>query len=347
VPILDPSIYGLWVGKQTAKGTPNTTPSRRLVWVSGDFNFTRDDGREVYSDLTKYGTGTDWVNSLSGAGEPAIEATPTELAYLLWLFHGAETVTAVTGPPTASKHHFEPSTGIGHWFSAHRRVGGSNLLTRQAYNDCLVTRVVIAGSTGDKAVKVTPRILSLDPGNVLAADPAPGMPTERCFLFTEGAGAFTIDGTVIRGHSAFTFTADEAREPVYGDDTTPLDMSTGDATAGVTVTIYFDADGLAQWNKLAYGTAAPEVGTKPSRTIAPLGSYNASLKQRDATGALTGRQFDIGMPGVKWNLPDAPGPNPTGGTTEVTLTGDMRPVAGQPAYTLDVYTAATDVAFTT
>lgn len=347
MPILNPSIYGLWVGKQPGKGTPNAAPSRRLVWVSGDFNFTRDDGREAYSDLTKYGTGTDWINSLSGGGSPVIECTPTELAYLLWLYHGAETVTAVTGPPAASKHSYVPSTGRGHWFGAHRRMGGSDLPQRHAYNDCLITGVTVTGSTGDKALKITPAIISLDPGNVIAADPTPGMPTDRCLLFTEAAGALTIDGQVIRAQSAFTFTANEALEPVYADDVVPHDIIAGDAAAGISVTLFFDADGLAEWNRLAYGTATPATGAKPSRAINPLGAWSGSFKQRDNTGALTGRQFDVAMPGLKWNLPDAPGPNAGGGSTEITLTGDMRPITGQPEYTLDVYTASADVAFTT
>src|SRR4051812_46302998 len=109
--MLEPSIYGLWAGKQTARGTKNAAPGKRLVQVGGDFNLARDDGEENYSALSKSGARPDWVNSVTAIGEPACEATPTELAYLLWLFHGAETVTAVTGPPAAQKHSFTPSSG--------------------------------------------------------------------------------------------------------------------------------------------------------------------------------------------------------------------------------------------
>ena len=43
----------------------------------------------------------------------------------------------------------------------------------------------------------------------------------------------------------------------------------------------------------------------------------------------------------------APAPNPDGGVTEIPLAGTMRPVAGQPAYTVDVLTDALTTAFTT
>jgi hypothetical protein len=90
------NIYGLWGGKQTAKGTPNATPGHRFIQVGGDFNMAKDEGSEDYSDLTKYGGATYWVNSLVGNGNPAIEATPSELAFLLWLQHGSEATTAGT-----------------------------------------------------------------------------------------------------------------------------------------------------------------------------------------------------------------------------------------------------------
>src|SRR4051812_11985060 len=213
--LLEPNIYGLWVGKQTAKGTPNAAPGKRLIQVTGDFGFARDDGNENYSDLSKYGARTDWVNSLSGTGEPGCECSPTELAYLLWLFHGAETVTAVTGPPTASKHLFTPSTGRGHWATAYQRVG-SSVIHRHQHNDCLITRVQIEGSTANKAVRITPRFLSLDPGVIFTSDPAASMPVDKPLLYTDGTGAFTIDSTVFPGQSQFTLVIDEALDLVYG-----------------------------------------------------------------------------------------------------------------------------------
>lgn len=341
---LEPNIYGLWVGKQVDKGTPNAAPSKRLVQVGGNFALNRDDGEENYSDLSKYGARTDWVNSLTGGGEPAVEATPEELAYLLWLFHGSEVVTAVAGPPASSKHSFTPQTGRGHWATFVRRIGQS-LVQRQRFADSLITRIQIEGSTANKAVRITPRVLCLDPGEVVAADPAAAMPADRALLYTDGSGAFEINGTVIEGQSQFTFVADEDVEPVYGDDVVPHDLAQGTAVVTIGVTLVLDAEALAEYNRLVYGTPNPAAGTKPLRSVPNLGSYAFSLGQRDGAGALNGRGFDLAIPGVKWAVPEAPEPNPDGGATEIALAGAMRPIAGEAPYTLDVYTDPAVVAF--
>ena len=346
MPLLEPNFYALWAGKQTAKGTPQATPIHRMVQVAGDFNMPRDDGQENWSDLTKYGNRTDWINSLLGNGEPGIEATPSELAFLLWIFHGAETVTPITGPPAAQKHTFTPAVGRGHYATFYSRVGQS-VVRRQQHNDCLITRVQVEGSTANKAVRVTPRILSLDPGVIFTSDPTQALPTDKSFLYTDGVGTFTIDSVVFAGQSQFQFTIDDAWEPVFGDDIVPFDLVQGSPLVSLGVTVYFDATGLAEYNKLVYGTASPTVGTKPIKRIPALGSYSFDLVQKDSAGATTGREFKLTIPGVKWAVPDAPGPNPDGGATEVALAGEMRPLVGQQPYTIDVYTDNATVAFTT
>lgn len=354
MPLLEPNIYALWVGKQSAKGTPNTAPGKRLVMVGGNLGAARDDGSENYSDLTKYGSQTDWINSLSGAGEPALQGTPTELAYLYWLMHGAETVSAVTGPPTASRHRFTPTSTMGHYFTAFLRVGATSI-RRQQFNDCIITRIAIEASTANKPLRVTPRILSLDPAAIYSADPAAAMPTERPFLHTDlsvnaGAtsdGSLVLDGVTYRGVTQWSLVVDDAWEPNYGDDSRPYDFHQGTPTVTVGATLLLDSIALARFNALYYGTTTPTAGTKPLRTVPALGSFKPTLRQRDSVGAFNGLQFVGDVPGVKWTLPDAPAPNPDGGQTEIALAGSMRPIAGQQPYTIDVEAATAVAAFTT
>lgn len=450
----EPNIYALWFGKQSAKGVENTTPTHRVIQVGGDLAINRDDGQEAWSDLNKYGGQTDWINTLTGSGTPAIEATASELGALLWVAHGAETavagtdnvqtltagtatggtfdlliyngtttitvaavawnvtsaaldtaieaalaaagyaatqVTAAGGPlnttpitvtfngtqtakrPWATmtttttsltggtgpaitqttpgvraKHTFIPQATQGHWCTFCKRIG-SSVIQRQSFIDCLVGGFTIEGSTANKAVRITPNILSLDPGKVLATDPAAALPTgidAKPFLYTEASGLFVMDGTTIQGQSSFTFTVNEDRGPVYGDDVVAYDLAVGQPTVAISITLIFDSVGLARWNNLVYGSTAPVAGTKPLRTIPGLGSYSWDYKQKDGQGTLTGNRFVGTVPGVRWAIPPAPGPNPQGGNTEITLAGGMRPLGGaiQP-YTLDVYNADT-VAYT-
>src|ERR1044072_8171749 len=86
----------LWWGKQSAKGTENTTPPYRGYQVAGDFELNRDIGSVQVSDGSKYGSQIRYINTLSGTGTPGIEATPGALGSLLWLMHGAETFAAST-----------------------------------------------------------------------------------------------------------------------------------------------------------------------------------------------------------------------------------------------------------
>lgn len=329
-------VYGLWAGKQTAKGSRNAAPGKRFKQVAGAFGVAREDGSENYSDATMFPDTQDWVNTLAGNGQPGIEATPDELAWVLWAFMGGETTSAVAGPPAKTKHTIVPLPGLGHWQTWVSRQG-SSVIDRLSYNDCQTSQVQIEGSTGNKAVRITPTVICLDPAEQLAADPVAVMPTDACFLYTDGTGAFSIDGTVIRGHSQFTMVANKDLQPVYSDDVVVFDLAIGNAVTTIAVTMYFDADGRAMWNKLLYGTATPATGAKPRRGLSPLGSYTFTLTAKDRAGAVTGDKFVLTIPTVNWALPTAPAANADGGAGELALAGAMRKSApGTPDWTIAI-----------
>lgn len=328
-------VYGLWAGKQTAKGTKNAAPTRRFKQVAGAFSTNREDGSETWSDGTMFPDTQDWVNTLAGNGAPGIESTPDELSWILWAFMGGETTTAVTGPPAKTKHTAVPLPGLGHWTTWVTRQG-SSVIDRLSYNDCQIGQVQLEGSTANKAVRVTPTVISLDPAEQLAADPAATMPLDQTFLYTDGTGAFTLDGTVIRGHSQFTIVMNKDLQPVYSDDVTIYDLAIGAAVTTVAVTMYFDADGRAMWNKLLYGTATPATAAKPRHGLSPMGAYTFTLTQRDRAGVLTGDKLVVTVPSVNWALPNAPDPNAGGGAGELALAGAMRKTSGQPDWTIAI-----------
>lgn len=348
--MLEPSAHALWGMKQTDKGAAaSMATAHRLIWLAGDFNMERDEGSTRYSDLSKYGNLYKWLNSQLGSGEPSIAGTSEELAWLLWIFHGAETVTAITGPPAAQQHRFQPSTGRGHWASFVRRLGVSEI-SRQQHVDCLITRLAVEMSTGQKDLRVGLRVLSLDPANVPNpdADPADTVPAETVLNYTDGASRFEVDGAVFRGQSACAFTLDEDLQPVYGDDVVPHDLVPGTPSLGLSVTLLFDQQTRQHWNTKVYGSATPAAGTKPLKTLAPLGAYAFDLQQRDpTTGDETGVGFVGDFPNVDWTIPAYPGPAIDGGAPEIVLAGIPREVGATKAYTLDVNTPNAVVAFTT
>ena len=440
------NIHALWASKQTAKGTPNTTGTKRLVQVGGDIKTSREDGSENFSDLTKFGNAADWLNLIQGAGQPIAEMTPEELAYLLWLFHGGETVTngtnnvqtlTMTGTPTGgtctitdgntivtgnvnydstsgqlqtileavygagnvavsggpwpgtplvvtfqgdlqrrpmrtleigtnaltggatptfasvqttpgvkNRHRFQPLSGLGFWATFFKRIGQSQI-QRTAFNDCMLSQIVYEASTGAKAGRVTPTIMSLDPGQVKAADPVAELTSKRPFLHTDGVGAFELQGDVHRGISQFQVSLNEDLSPVSSDDATVYDFSKGNASAAIAATLYLDGDGIARFNEQLYGTATPATDARPATTLPELGAFVHDLRAKDpGDGFENGDRCLFSAGGVKWALPELPDPNPDGGSAEIALAGQLRqPENGDPLYTIDVY--CDDAAFTT
>jgi hypothetical protein len=328
-------IYALWGGKQSAKGTPNNAPATRLSHVAGDFKMPREDGSEAYSEGTQFVNKQDWVNTLVGNGNPGLRATPDEVAWAQWMFEGGEVVTPIVGPPEKNSHATTALPGLGHWGTYATRKG-SSVLQRHQHNDAMIGQVEIGGSTGSKAIRYTPQMIVLDPGQVRAADPVAAMPVTAGFLYTDGTGRFKIDETVFRGHSEFTALINKDLQPVYSDDVVVYDLAIGNAVITIAVTLYFDQDGLAQFNKLLYDDPAPAAGAKPARYITGLGSYGFDLQARDTAGAVNGDAFRFGLDGVKWNVPDSPEPNPAGGTPTITLNGEMRQVDGSNPYDIEI-----------
>lgn len=334
--LMERQIYALWMGKQSARGTPNTTPTHRFKHLGGGALQTNPEyGSETFSDATQFVDTYDWLNKLGGAGAPPISATPEELASILWVAHGGETTTAVTGPPAKTRHTFVPLPGLGHWSSWAQRQG-SSVIDRTRFDDVMIGQFVVEGSTANKSVRITPSLVSLDPGVVLASDPTAVMPTKGGFLYTDGTSRFNVDGAVMRGHTQFTLTVNFDLQPVDTDDVTVYDFAIGNASVTLGVAAVMDAAGKAWWNQKVYGTTSPAANTKPLRSIPLPGSYAFDLRARDSTGAVNGDKFVFTCPSVRWTVPDAPEPDPQGGASELALSGSMRKTAGQPGYQIDI-----------
>lgn len=330
--IMESSIYGLWVAKQTARSTPATTPIKQLRQVGGDISANREDGSEPFSNQSRFLNYADFVDSLSGAGDPQVQVTPPDIGYLAYLFFGAEVVTGASDPRT---HTFTPQANGGFWSTWWTRKGGS-VIQRQRHSDMRIASLQIEGSTGQKVLRATPTLIGLDPAETIAADPTGvDQTTNTPHLYTEAEGAFTINSAVFRGQSQFSVIFDEAMSLISSDAVTPYDVVIGQPTITVTVTIYLDAAGLTAYNNLVYGTASPTAGTKPLKFLPTNGAYLADFKSRNASGPLTpARELKIDLPSVKWT-PDVAIPiNPDGGATEINLTGQVR--GNAPISTLTV-----------
>lgn len=338
------NVYRFAVGKQTNQATPAVAPVKSLIMVAGDVAAARDQGQENWSDgATLYGGRTHWVNSVVGRGTLGLEFTPSEAAYLMYLFNGGEAVTANAERATWNDHKFEPGLQMGFW-STWWKKQGLTLIQRHKYNQCLIGQIQMEMSTANKAIRISPEVISLDPAENITADPTwPTMPVaDSVMLFTEASGTFKVDTVTIRGTSQCTVVLNQALEPTWTDDVVPQEIQRGTPTASIACTILPDADGLAQWNKYLYGTATPTAGAKPTRTLPALGSYEFTAK-KGVGASLTGMNKFVAA-GVRWNMPDWPAPNPDGGAATLALAGTIEPVTGQPLWSHTI--TCLDPAFT-
>lgn len=321
MPLLESNIGGLWMAKQTAKGSAASVPIKRPNWAGGDVAPARQDGKQSWMSPERFGRYADYVDQISGAGDPQIPANPSDLAYLCYLFFGAESVSGAGDPYT---HTFTPQLAGGFWSTWWKSVGGS-LPVRQKFADARISQLAVEGSTANKVVTGTPTLLILDPAEIIAADPVVGFSSGDPFLYTEGESTFTIDGSVHRGHSQFQVVWNENLSLVYGDSVMAYDVAAGEPLITITVSIYLDSLGLQRYNTAVYGEPTPAAGKKPSKFLPALGSYGFNLVKKDAAGAITpAREFALTLPGVKWTPDVAIAPNPSGGATEVQLTGEVR-----------------------
>jgi hypothetical protein len=262
------------------------------------------------------------VDSIIGGGAPVVQAGPGDLAYLLYLMMGQESVGAAVS--TVFPHTETPNNAGGFWFTAWKKVGQS-VAVKQKFNDCRMASLRIEGSSANKVVKATPTIISADPGEVYTTDPTVGLDADSPFLYTEAEGTFNLDGTIIRGHSSFALVINDNLTPWNGDSVFAQEIVPGQGAITVEgITLLVDAAGLAEYNKIVYGTASPTAGTKPQKVVF-FGSYTFTLT-RGATTTL--RSFTVTLPKVHW-LPDvAINGNPDGGPTEISLGAEARTSGG-------------------
>lgn len=301
---IEANVEGCWVAKQTAKGSPASAPATisagmRFRKVGGDMNVARSDGNENYSDGQRFSGAADFVNQIIGNGAPVVQGQASAISYLAYLFSGQETVTGSAAP---YQHVATPNNAGSFWTTWWKRVG-QNVVLRQKFNDCKIQSLRIEGSSGSKALHVTPTFLSLDAGELFTSDPVVADDGSNPLLYTEAEGTFTIDGTVIRGHSSFALVLNDNVQAWWGDSPVPYDVVYGQGQVMIEgVTLIVDAAGLAQYNTIIYGDPSPAAGTKPLTTVPSLGSYSFDVRR--------GSLFSIATTGT-----------PTGGTWTPTVDG--------------------------
>lgn len=351
---LETNIHAIWGAKQTARAaaatapTTDTTGKRLLLGAQGDIGTNLSMGSEAFNDLDIFGDAQDYVESIIGSGAPPLLGTPNELAWLCWMFNGNETVANITGPPVKKEHTSVPSPSL--FYGSYFKRVGSSVIERLRFLDGVINQLEITAGTGQRVLRVVPSIITLDPGEKIAADPTLPVTVDDAFLWTEADGGLTLSvageaATVLAGPTQYTLTLNKNLEPIYADSVVPHDLQPGTPTIGVSLAMVLDQAGFDLANRLIYASAAPAPGAKPAKFLGGMGSFVVEHIQKDLAGAITGNKAKFEVPGVRWEKPSAVAvPNPGGGGGTLELSGQMRKVAGQPAWRSTV--TCEQVAFT-
>lgn len=272
---------------------------------------------------------TTGVVTLTFSGALAAQPIPVPTVNAASLTGSSPTLVpsaGVVGVPF--QHVSTPADTGGFWYGVVKSVGKS-VVARHQFNDCRTQSLRLEGSSASKVVKVTPTLISLDPGQIVSADPSKVDDGLRPFIYTEAQGTFNIDGVVYSGQSAFAVMFTWGLNEYYGDGVTPFDLINNVATATIEgLTLLIDQAGLARFNSQIYGTMTPSVGAKPIQGIPAMGSYSCMFTRVNPLTGLVSESLKIEMFGVKWAPTLAIPANPAGGAVELSFTGAMRKQAG-------------------
>lgn len=230
------------------------------------------------------------------------------------------------------QHVATPTDTGGFWFGVAKSVG-KTVVHRVQYNDCRMQSLRLEGSSAQKVCRATATFLSLDPGQIITADPSKTDDGTVPFIFTEAVGQINIDGTLYDGVPSFAVVFNWALQEYYGDDVVPFDVINQQATCTLEgLSLLIDSAGITRYNQQIYNTPTPAVGAKPTHSLPPVGSFSIMLQKVNPLTAIITQSMKIEVFGVRW-APDLNIPaNPDGGAVELALAGSMRKTAANPPF---------------
>ena len=284
MPGIENRIGAVWLGKQSAKGTPALDAvMKQGRWVGGDFNMARADGQSQYLDGERFSNAADFIDTITGTGTPVFHGQPGFVGFLAYLFLGQETfasIKAVAGTETINEHVATPSSSGAFWATAKKKVGQSVGPLRQRFTDYRPSALRLEASSAAKVMQATYSGTAVgEVGNTYAADPAALLETVEPMLFTEAAGRMKLDVgdgtmTVFRGLSSMAVQLNDSLTPWYGDDVVPYEVIFGLGNIVIeALTLLVDVAGLEVFNYLMYGSKNPAAGTAPRAVLPQFGAY--------------------------------------------------------------------------
>lgn len=265
------NVVTLKVGKQTAKGTPQATPTLGLKLTGGDLVPARTTIQLAETDATRQQGQTVVVGAVGAQGSPSFYLRPDDFAFFAYMALGANADSGTTPNFT----HTATPANSGPYFTAFKAIGSTILVDR--YEDIRVTGLHVAGGQGG-ALTYTVDCYGLN-ATLGQTDPVLAVVTQTPLVYpqvtvTKGGSApgtiesFNLD--IVNGGSA-----------LQGDkQINPYEYVWGELAVSGTITMLFESD--ADWRAFHTGSTSGTTlsTTLYTQTMDILAQANANLSVR-------------------------------------------------------------------
>lgn len=308
MPAVSGNVVTLAVGKQTAKGTPQATPTYKLKLTGGDIDPKRQIIQLAETDATRQ-QGKSVVVGASIDGSPEFYVRPDDFGLLGYAAMGA---IATTG--TTDKTHTITPANSGIYLTIYKAIGSTILVDQ--YSDVRVTALRLRGSAGG-VLTCSVELMGLN-AVFGATDPVLAVVTQDPLVYpqvtvTKGGAA---PGTI----ESFELNIVNNGVLLQGDkQLTPYEYVWGELEVFGTMTMLFESD--SDYRKFHTGTAG---GTAFSQDI-----FTETLSIKAAKSATL--SIEAVMAGIAYTEYPVP-PDPSGAPIRVAAGFRSQPQAAIADY---------------
>lgn len=247
------NIATLAVGKQSAKDTPQTTPTYKLKFTGGNVEARRDTIQLAETDSSRQ-QGATVVTGTRVEGSSEHYVRPSSFGLLGYLALGAISTTGV-GPYV---HTITPSASALPYATLYKAIGSTILVDR--YSDCWISSLVLRGSAGG-ALTCSVNWMGL---KALHGETDPVLAVETATPLVYPDVTVTLGGSTTAIVESFEVTFDNQSQLIPGDTGIyHADHALGELQARGTMTLLFEND--QEYRRHLTGTVG---GTAPTTTVA-------------------------------------------------------------------------------
>jgi len=242
------NIAQLAWAKQTVKGTPNTTYSKRTNLAGGNVEPSKETDQLSETDSTR-DVGDSYTRSLGAGGSPEVYVRDDTIHQLL---EGALGAKATTGAGPDYTHTLTPANTLP-YYTVYRSIGTSLLM--EQFNDCKVNELTISTEAGGPLTASADIIgrsalrLAAPPGSL------PAISTQAPYSMNEAA--VSVAGSATSLVSSFELTITNNVSTQQTDDAIVYDVVEGLREVTIGYRMIFET--LDEYNKFHYGAVGGTV----------------------------------------------------------------------------------------